>query len=653
MCGIAGIVSLSDRPISDARSRLSAMISLLNHRGPDGAGLWVSEDGLVGLANTRLSIVGVHDSFDLPMRSTERGDVLTFNGEIYNYRELRAQLAAHGARFRTGTDTEVLLAGLSSEGPEFVQRADGVWSFGFFDERSRVLHLARDLMGEKSLFYAVTAGELVFASEIPPILAAAQESPTWDFDSVVCAFQYRAAPPGRTLLNEVRRLRAGFCLTVTPGSSDLRQRRLQRLAPEKWQEFFARDPGLDEVVEAFEEQIQRACDRRVPAEVDYISTLSGGIDSALVNVFLSNRGTRRITTLYGHSTRQSPQRGTDLSEYDASCLTAQRLDTDHQAFSMYSDDAVAVYAEEAANSFDGVFCEGATQFRLLARQARSAGKRVLITSDGPDELFAGYDVDIRAVQLGARFAQCDDSVRRALMRRASDVEHMRGKSSALLNWAYTAGEPFAVRPNHGGTRPEVMATLFGPVPAAVPVKSFGRVDDDYADLVQGMDTSQKMGMAYACTSLPDYVNTRSDRGTMRESIELRLPLQATYLAELMVASPAKWRIRNGTWSKFILRCLVQRYIGDAVAFRGKYGFARPIWMIPEQAAKLDMREVVAGSAIFHAVPFEPKAREFVLSPGQERHLWMAYCLAQTYERLTNEFAPAGKRSRFEAAALRG
>lgn len=651
MCGIAGIVSLSTRPVRDARSRLAVMAGLLRHRGPDSSGLWMSEDGLVGLANTRLSIVGVNDRFKLPMTSADGRSVLTFNGEIYNFRELRTELASRGAVFTTTTDTEVLLAGLTAAGPDFVTRADGFWGFAYFDGRERALHIARDLMGEKSVFYSVSGGELVFASEIPPILAAMAQSPTWDLGAIVSAFQYRAAPPGATLLNEIRRLRPGCCLSVTPGTSEVRQRRLQRLAPEKWHDFFARDPDLEEIVDVFEEQMQRACDRRVPAEVDYISTLSGGIDSALVNVFLSNRGQRRITSLFGHSTPRSPQRGEDLSEYDASCVTSERLGTNHQQFSMYGDEAVDVYAEESANSFDGVFCEAASQFRLLARQARLTGKRVLVTSDGPDELFAGYDVDIRALQLEARFARLDADARCELMQRAGDVDHMRGKSSALLNWSYTAGEPFAVRPNHGGTRAEAIASMFGDDWALHPARSFGQIDPDYAEVAQRMDTSQKMAMAYACTSLPDYVNTRSDRGTMRESIELRLPLQATYLAELLIATPAKWRVFQRTWSKYILRRLVQRHIGDAVAFRGKYGFAEPIWKMPGPAARLNMQATVADSGIFRAFPFAQGARDFLLSPGQERHLWMAYCLARTHARLASDFMPVQNKARSQAAAV--
>lgn len=631
-------MSLSSRSVVEPKSRLSVMNRLLRHRGPDQAGIWVSDDGLLGLANTRLSIVGVEDKLELPLADAERLGRITFNGEIYNYRELRTALQGKGKRFRTHTDTEVLLCGLLDKGLAFVDEADGFWSFAFHDTRDRTLHLARDLMGEKCLYYAIDGDELVFASEIPPILAVLRHSPSWDVEAIACSFQYRAAPPERTLFEQIRRLPAGFSLSLTPGRRDMRLRRLQTLRPEKWQEFFAREPKLEEVLDVFEEHIRLSCTRRIPAEVDYISTLSGGIDSTLINVFLSDHGARRISSLFAHSSALAPKRGSDLSEYEASCFTSRKLHTDHHEFTMYGDDSASLHAEDAGGSFDGIFCEAVDNFRELARYGHSVGKRVLVTSDGPDELLGGYDVDLRAYRLSTRFDRCDANTKNALMDRAFDADHMAGKSSSLLNWAYLQSEPFAVRPNHGGTRPEVMAELFGEPLASAPAKQFGQIPVDYAPAAKNLDVSQRMALGYATSSLPDYVNTRSDRGTMRESVELRLPFQAPYLAELFIALPAQWRFQGGRWSKFILRQLVARYVGDEIAYRNKYGFAQPIWRGHAGLQRLPMHEAVADSPIFREFPFRKDAREFVLRPGQERHCWMAFCLAKSYERFQREFA---------------
>ena len=613
------------------------MNEMLRYRGPDQAGIWLSDDGLVSLANTRLSIVGVEDDLDLPLRPVEGRGCITFNGEIYNYRELRTDLKVKGHRFVTHTDTEVLLNGLISKGLGFLDSADGFWSFGFYDGENNKLHLARDVMGEKSLYYAVDNDELIFASEIPPILAVMARPATWNAEAVATAFQYRAAPPGETLLNEVARLHAGSVLSVTPGQRDIAIRRQQRLHPEKWRDFFARQPDKNEVLDLFEEKIRLACQRRVPDEVDYIATLSGGIDSTLVNFFLSDGGRRRISSLYAHSTEISPQRGADLSEYEASCFTARKLGTDHHEFALYGNNTAALHEEDAAASFDGIFCEAVNNFRELARYARSAGKRVLVTSDGPDELIGGYDVDLRAYQLSLRSANCDPALEDAMISRAFDANHMAGKSGSLINWAYLQSEPFAVRPNHGGTRPEVMLTLFDAPLARSPAKKFGQIHTDYQSITEALDLSQKIALGYVCSSLPDYVNTRSDRGTMRESVELRLPFQAPYVAELFIAVPAELRFKGGRWSKYLLRALVARHVGDEVAYRGKYGFAQPIWRNAAGAGKLRMREAVADSPIFRDLPFRKGAREFLIRPGEERHCWMAYCLAKTYERFQREF----------------
>jgi asparagine synthase (glutamine-hydrolysing) len=638
VCGIAGIVSLVRRPVRNARARLKTMQSMLHHRGPDQRGIFLSENGFVGMVNTRLAIVGVADTLRLPMQDADGLGVLTFNGEIYNYKDLRSELVATGARFQTSTDTEVLLAGLISDDLDFVRRADGFWSFGYFDQLNRKFHLARDLMGEKSLFYAIVGQELIFASEVPPILAVMGSDVDWDEEAVACAFQYRAAPPGRTLIRQISRLAAGFVLSLKPGSGELELRRLQKFAPDKWREFFEKDPSREEVLDLFEEQIQLSCRRRIPAEVDYISTLSGGIDSTLINVFLSDKGKRRISSLYAHSSDLSPQRGNDLSEYEASKFSSHKLRTDYHEFSMYGEDAISLQEEDAATAYDGIFCEGVNNFRLLARYTRSLGKRVLVTSDGPDELFGGYVVDSRAFRNSRRLEGCDTDFRQRAVGRAFDIEHASRTTSSLINWAYLNSEPFAVRPNHGGTRPETMHSLFEAPLALSPLKQYGQISADYDLVADGMDVSQKIAMGYACTSLPDYVNTRSDRGSMRESVETRLPFQAPYLAELFLATPAKWRFGSGGWSKYILRSLVERHIGPQVANRGKYGFAAPLWWSAEGQKKLRMRETVADSAIFSNFPFRNGAREFVLKSGEERHCWMAYCLAKTYDHFRSNFA---------------
>lgn len=635
MCGIAGIVSLSGRPIRDAERRIALMASLLHHRGPDRQGVYLSANGLAALANTRLAIVDVDNKFEVPMVSADGVAVLTFNGEIYNFTEERERLTGRGVTFRTRSDTEVLLEGLRCEGEAFLDRLDGFWGFGYYDLETQQLLLSRDLMGERHIFYCTDEHELMFASEMNPLLAARRGPHEIDVEGMVSSFRFRVPPPGRTLVKNVHRLLPGYNLLAQTRDGRVATRRHRRLHVEKWFDFFASQPSEERVTRVYEDALYQACRSRVPREVAFMATLSGGLDSALVTCYASAFGRRRVQTLYGCSTTVPPQRGDDLDELAASRLTSRRLGTAHHVFSMLDDDCLDLYRDEAANSFDGLFCEGVVAYWQLAQQVAARQGRVLLLSDGPDELIGGYDKDISAYRLFEHLST--RPIQRTILKGLSQIPWGRRVLSRngtdLVNWSFVSRSPFRFRPIHGGTTPEAMSRLFEPQDVASSLWHYGTIHPDYADVVPHLDLSQCMALSYATGSLPDYFNLRSDRGTMRSSIEARLPMQTPQLAELMIATPAAWRFSGGTWTKFILRRLVDRHLGKEIAFRGKYGFAVPAWRQPRLSKLLGWEAVIAESAVFDDLPFRKGAREFFLQPGNERTRWFAYCLAMTAQRL--------------------
>jgi len=636
MCGIAAIVSLSGRPVIDAKRRISRMTTALRHRGPDRQGIFLSEDGLIAIGNTRLAIVDVATDFDVPMLARDSGAVLSYNGEIFNHDDERRRLSGSGVRFDSRSDTEVMLKGLVEEGPAFLERLDGFWSFVLYRPDRRSVLIGRDLLGEKHVFYRVENNELLVASEIPPILAASAGPNTIDFDAVASAFRFRAAPPTRTLLQDIRRLEAGTNLSVTCGRPDLAIARGRRLRPEKWLDFFAADPTEEQVVDLYQQAIEQACGIRVPKEVDFRATLSGGLDSALVNVFARRQGGRPLNSIYGSTSRVPPKRGDDLDEMAASVFTAERLGNKHDIIDLIEESCVPLYEGQARNALDGLFCEGVVAYQQLAQHTARTGGRVLIMSDGPDELIGGYDVDIAAYRLERKFARIP--VRRAAAQWLTSKawRHRLIPASArnrLLNWSHLSADPFFFRPVHGGTRPEVMETLFPAENVQSSLDAYGTIPEDYRELASSLDLSQRMALSYATRSLPDYFNLRSDRGTMTESIEVRLPFQSPALVELMIGTPAKWRFMGGQWTKFVLRQLVAKHVGPEIAYRGKYGFAFPAWSVPELARRIDMPSVIGDSTIFNDLPFAIGAKDFVMRPDQQRHQWMAYCLAHVCERL--------------------
>jgi len=637
MCGVAGLVALTGRPIPALSARLDAMARALDHRGPDQAGSWARADGLLGLANTRLSIVGVQDRIDLPLRAPDERGILAYNGEIYNYRELRSDLLRSGATLQTHTDTEVLLQGLINNGLSYLDKADGVWGFAFYDGREGTLSLVRDLMGEKPLYVYRSAGILAFASEIEAIVAGLdRQSWDWDWSAIACAFQNRAAPPGRTLLKDVERLRPGYALSVRPGEPAVQESEIQALDIEQHRELYLQNDRAEPILEQLTETLARSCRDRLPTEVDYLATLSGGIDSSLVNSFLSSNDQTRHASLYGHSTPSPPGKGTDLDEFEAAKQVSGQMGTPLHSFSMLQQESYRVYLDAAARSYDGIFCEGVGAVALLAREAHSLGKRVMVLSDGPDELLGGYDVDLALHRLDARLAGClPPREQSELARRALGPDSRKRRSNALLNWAGTQSSPFTTRPNHGGTRPEVMAELFNPDLVPGQILPFGQLSEEDA---RGLDTSQKVALIYANASLPDYINTRADRGSMSQSVEARQPFLAKAMVELLLAAPAAWRFGTQAWSKFLLRRIVDTRLGPEIAYRSKYGFAAPFWRYWPAELDAELDETVSSSEILGDPAFLGDARHVLLRPERRRERWMAYCLTSSASRLRHELA---------------
>src|SRR3990167_282954 len=640
MCGIAGIVSLNGKPIIDGGNRIHTMLKLLHHRGPDKQGVFFSPDGWVALGNTRLAIGDTITPFEVPMISWDGDAILTYNGEVFNYREERARLERQGIVFRTHSDTEVVLAALQKEGEQCLSRFDGFWGFALYEISKKRLLLGRDLLGKRHVFYYQNYHEFVFSSEINPILAVVKES--WDIDirSLLSSFEFRSAPPGATLVKKIFRLQAGYHLTIELASQKMHMNRALKLHPEKWFDFFEKNPSETEILEQCDALIAASCQARIPMEVGYIATLSGGLDSTLMNVYLSRFKKGLVDTLHGRSTRAAPQKGDDVDEWMASRWISRHLNTRHFEFDMLDDSAVKLYQQQAANSFDGVFSEGLVKFYQLAMQAKQHQKKVLLLSDGPDEFLGGYDRDIAAYRLEQRMSNghWNGKIVRHFCRTALGRKILyKIKAKHLLNWSWLSKHPFYFKPAHSSGQYEVLRQLFDFNHVVIPhtLDSYGTIPSDYADLLSELDISQCMALSYATRSLSDYYNLRTDRAVMFASIELRLPMQTTDLVEFMIAVPAQWRFYSGRWSKYLFRKLVEKHVGTHIAYRHKYGFAYPGWMDIQLAKKLDLESTIQDSSIFNELPFKKNAKRFFLQTPHGHYRWMAYCLARSYERLKN------------------
>lgn len=636
MCGIFGIVSLTGAPLLNAEARVGSAIAAMRHRGPDSQGVFVSRDGCVALGHARLAIVDPSSQLPQPLVTPDGNGVLSFNGEVYNHRELRQRLTQNGAGFRSSMDTEVLLNGLCSEGIGFLDRVDGMWSFAFYDQRTRRLTLSRDVMGERHLFFVKGSTELVFSSEVRPILMDGAESGGLDFDCILSSLQFNSAPVGKTLLRNVRRLRPGVCLEVAP-SGHTTETYNQRLRPEKWMDFFRNNPSLDQVLDQFSELMLEYALRRVPDEVPYFATLSGGLDSTTVCLFASEYGKRHIRTLFGYSSDapRSPK-SPSLTEFEASQYTAEKLGSTHHSIRLHNEACIPLLHEFAANGFDGLIDGGTVSFEMLGRKVREEGAKVILISDGPDELIGGYPVDLLAYKrdqlrihhpwayslLGAANGGI---LRRRVMRRLVPP-HMRFLPEREVGSGYS-------EPVHQALSPDILARIVLPGFLNTPHSSYGFVDDRYELELNQLDPTQRRSLAYATKSLPDMFNLRTDKAFLRTSVESRVPFQAPAIVEFLLAAPAPLRFAAGTTTKYLLRKLVERHLGPTISERPKVGFSAPLWADPKVRSQIPFEEVIRESQFFRDFPFKKGAQETVLSPKLRKFRWPFYVLCSTYEAL--------------------
>ena len=615
MCGIAGIISLKNRPVLHIHERSNKMMEMLDHRGPDYNGIWYNKEKTLSIINTRLSIVDLNNKFDVPFISNSKKSIMTYNGEIYNYQYLGNYLEAKGVNLKYKSDTEILTEGIELEGLTFLNKIDGFWSFGFYNNKKNEFILSRDLMGEKGLYYLLSDEELIFCSEIEPIIAVSRNICEIDYNSLLSSFAFRSAPPEHSLIKNVLKLLPGNSIICNLNNNKIKKIVTQKFELDKWLDFFNSEPSEDKILDVYEETLCNAIQSRVPKEVNFHSTLSGGIDSTIISIY-SSKARDRLNTVYMHSSEHSPIKvGDHLNEYDASLFTSKKLNTNHNSFSLLNKIGIKNYIKTAKSCFDGVFCEGLPSFASIAEFIMKQNSKVLLLSDGPDDFLGGYNVDKELYE---------------------DITNKNNNEISLkrkINLNLFNSNPFYFRPIHGGTSKTVLENLFSKDILDTFKPVYGTINNIYSDLEKELDISQKIALSYASYSLPDHFNTRIDRSTMMHSVEARVPLQALSLVNLMLATPGKWRYKNNL-TKYILRKIVQRNLGKEIAYRKKYGFAFPIWHNENVKKELNMDKCVIESSFFKSSFFNKGAKNFFINESEadnKRHIWMGYCAANTYD----------------------
>jgi asparagine synthase (glutamine-hydrolysing) len=375
MCGIAGLINLSG---SHSREELLAMVSgmaaRLSHRGPDDYGVWIDERAYCALAHRRLSIIDTSANGHQPMESENGDAVITYNGELYNYKEIRRQLQARGQTFRTDTDTEVFLKKLIYDGADALSSIDGMFALGLYNKKTQELLLARDPFGEKPLYYAQFNGLFAFSSEVTAIAGLP------DFSAVVAResieqyllLQYIHAP--RSIYRDIAKLQPGHVLKLS-SQGGIQTSRYFQFSPAE----IKTDQDLDDLADELEDILSRSIERRLMSDVPLGLFLSGGIDSSLVAALCAKKlGVHIQSFTIGFNDKE-------VSEHLEARAIAQFLQTDHKE--KLFDENIAGMAATISRCLDEPNADTSCLPTYLLSQFARQNVTVALSGDGGDEMF--------------------------------------------------------------------------------------------------------------------------------------------------------------------------------------------------------------------------------------------------------------------------
>ena len=579
MCGIAGVLVAGGSPADALRATATRMAGTLVHRGPDDAETWVDGAAGIGLGFRRLAILDLSPQGRQPMISADGRFVVVYNGEIYNWQDLREELTARGHRFRGGSDTEVALAAFTEWGVrDAVPRFNGMFAFAVWDRAERVLHLGRDRIGKKPLYYARLGPTVVFGSELKALRAHPAFAAPIDRESLSLYLRFGYVPSPATIYAGVLKLAPGSLVTIADPAAPL-PAPVTYWAVRDAARAAARAPHAGsepETLAAFDALLRDAVRRRMIADVPLGAFLSGGVDSSTVVALMQAQSTRPVKTF---------TIGFDDAEYDEASharAVAKHLGTDHTELSLTSAETLAVIPKLPA-LYDEPFADSSQIPTYLVSALARRDVTVALSGDGGDELFGGYGRYMVARRVWRRLAPIPSGWRRAAARPLQTVAALprpspraaaeAGRRSAWPDKLERLAGMMAADDAHG-LYLDVMSHWRDPVPV-VGASGGVSVRPDEARPEQFADFVQHMMCWDAATYLPDDVLTKVDRASMGVSLETRAPLLDHRVIAFAWGVPFSMKVRDGQ-GKWLLRRLLARYLPEPLVERPKMGFDVPI-----------------------------------------------------------------------------
>jgi asparagine synthase (glutamine-hydrolysing) len=588
VCGVTGALDVAGRAESAAHlaGTVDAMAGTLRHRGPDSGGCWHDPSGAVALGHRRLAILDLSVHGHQPMASGSGRYVLSYNGELYNFRALRRELGAAGHRFRGGSDTEVLLAAVEQWGLNAaLRRANGMFAFALWDAQRRELHLARDRLGEKPLYYSWLGDQLVFASELKGLRAHPGFAAPVSRAALTLLLRHGYVPAPYSIDDGVWKLPAGCLLTVAadgpPGNGEPQAYWSLREVAERG----AADPfsgSAQEAVAHLDALLAEAVRGRLESDVPLGAFLSGGVDSSVVAALAQAASDRAVKTFT--VAMDDPR----LDEAADARAVAAHLGTEHHEVRCSSADALAL-VPRLPEMYDEPFADPSQLPTALISEVARRQVTVCLSGDGGDEVFGGYNRYVlgrkawrwmRRTPAGARRS----AARMLLAAEPETWDRVGARIGRLL--------PAGARQRSYGVKAHKLAGLLG---ATSEEAMYLRLMSQWhapAEVVPGAaepltvvtdpaawpdlpDATARMLFLDGVTTLPDDMLVKVDRASMAASLETRLPLLDPAVVEFAWRLPMAMKIRGGR-GKWVLREVLHRRVPRELVERPKTGFDPPL-----------------------------------------------------------------------------
>jgi asparagine synthase (glutamine-hydrolysing) len=631
VCGIAGVLAFSEGLASD-ESTVRRMSDALRHRGPDDGGVHVERAQRLALGHRRLSIIDLSSAGHQPMANEDGTVWITYNGEVYNHPQLRAELEARGHRFRSKTDTEAIVHLYEEEGPACVERLHGMFAFAIWDARRRTLFLARDRVGVKPLYYAHLSQGLLFGSEIKAILEHPAAPRDLDEDALASYLTFGFTPPPRTMFRGISKLGAGESMTVTAGG-ELQRRTWWDPMPAAATSEAVAGMSEPEMVAEVRHRLRESVRKRMMSDVPFGVFLSGGLDSSTNVALMAELSDAPVRT---YST--APRGHARYDELHYARVVARHFGTDHHEV-LVDEQAMRDFVPELVYHQDEPLSDWtAVPQHFVSRLARDTGTIVVQVGEGADELFHGYQgyVDHRRVVVPYQ-RWVPRAIRRPMGSVAVHATSRAGRAVRHGEALYDAGQSRI--PYWGG------ALCFrGPLKRRLlrsgdhgALRTVERIWDEGGARRSDADLFQRMTYLELRQRLPELLLARMDRIAMASSVEGREPFLDHQLVELAMALPPHMKYRAGQ-GKHVLREAMRDALPPEVLARPKQGFGSPMEEWLRGPFGDDAQAAVRGSGLAERELLDYGVADELFAAHRRgrgdwsKHLWNLYCVSRWYDR---------------------